>query len=140
MTVMSTTGTIATLELDHLCNLHCSVVFPDLVTRITDVHHQYRIASKQHDRLRKKIAAAPVAVGVSLDESAHEDLKAITTSESAKLLEDLPADSFKRIFWEQQLGAACQKNARTMRWHPLMIRWCLYLRHRLVILVIVHGK
>ncbi len=93
------------------------------------MHHQYRVVSKQCDRLKKKIAAAAEVVGVSLDEEAHEDMKAIT-SESAKFLEELPADSFKRIFWLQQLEAASQKDARTMRWHPLMIRWCLYLRHR----------
>ena len=93
------------------------------------MHRQYCVVSKQRDRLKKKIAAASEVVGVSLDEEAHEDLK-VLTSESARFHEDLPADSFKRIFWEQQLEAASQKDARTMRWHPLMIRWCLYLRHR----------
>ena len=38
-------------------------------------------------------------------------------------------DSLERIFWEQQEKAALVKNARSMKWHPLMIRWCLYLRH-----------
>ena len=49
-----------------------------------------------------------------------------------KFIEDLPSDSFKRIFWEQQVEAASKKDSRSMRWHPLMIRWCLHLRHRYI--------
>ena len=59
-----------------------------------------------------------------------------------------PDDSFPRLFWKQQLQAAQLKNAKSMRWHPFMIRleeivsitlkiannnnynrWCLYLHH-----------
>ena len=35
---------------------------------------------------------------------------------------------FQRIFWQQQVLAASKKDARGMRWHPLMIKWCIYLR------------
>ena len=37
--------------------------------------------------------------------------------------------SFARVFWENQKRAATVHNSRSMRWDPLMIRWCLYLRH-----------
>ena len=95
------------------------------------MHHNFRIISKQHDRLKKKIASASDASGIIVGEDTHADLVAIT-SESSNLFEDLPQDSFQRVFWQQQLEAASQKDAQRMRWHPLMIRWCLYLRHRLV--------
>ena len=36
--------------------------------------------------------------------------------------------SFKRLFWDQQLQAARLSDARQMRWHPVMIRWCLNLK------------
>ena len=96
------------------------------------MHHEYRILSKQHDRLKKKIAAAAEQVSIVVDEEIHADLMTIT-SEGTKFVEEQPPDSFQRIFWQQQLQAAAQKDARTMRWHPLMIRWCLHLRHRLVL-------
>ena len=38
-------------------------------------------------------------------------------------------DSFQYIFWKQQHKAASLKDARSMKWHPLLIKWCLYLRH-----------
>ncbi len=102
---------------------------PELVTRLGEVHRQYRMVTKQCDRLKAKIAAAAEQVGVCLDDEVHEDMK-VLSSGTDKLLEDLPKDSFRRIFWQQQIEAAAQKDSRTMRWHPLMIRWCLYLRHR----------
>ena len=39
-----------------------------------------------------------------------------------------PQGSFRRLFWEEQLKAASQKDPRQMRWHPLIIRWCLNLK------------
>ena len=33
------------------------------------------------------------------------------------------------MFWEQQKEANACADARSMRWHPLMIKWCVYLRH-----------
>ncbi len=47
---------------------------------------------------------------------------------SSKILEAY-AGSFARIFWDQQLQASSLKDARSMRWEPMMICWCLYLRH-----------
>ena len=43
-----------------------------------------------------------------------------------------PRIHFKYIFWQKQLEAARKKDAQDMRWHPLMIHWCLYIRHRWV--------
>lgn len=37
---------------------------------------------------------------------------------------------FQRLFWEQQAMASQTKDAKGMRWHPLIIRWCIYLQHQ----------
>lgn len=39
-----------------------------------------------------------------------------------------PENSFQHIFWQQQKEAT-SRPGRGMRWHPLMIKWCIYLRH-----------
>ena len=111
---------------------------PDLVSQVKEVHHQYRLLSRQHDRLRSKIAAAADRADIIVDKETHKDLVAITT-DSAKFLEDLPPDSFQRIFWQQQVDAAAQRDPRAMRWHPLMIRWCLYLCYRSVCNTFITG-
>ena len=62
----------------------------------------------------------------------HDDMLSLMNSKS-DYFDNLPEDSFRQLFWSQQLKAASQKNARCMKWHPLMIRWCRSLRHRLSI-------
>ena len=59
--------------------------------------------------------------GVKLDEQTHDGYneKKPTSNET-----------FSGIFWQQQLKAASVKGKSGMRWHPAMIRWCLYLHHK----------
>ena len=67
------------------------------------MYHQYRILSKQHDRL-KKIAASAEQAGVVVDKETHADLVTIS-SESRQFFEEYPPDSFQHIFrqWRQLL-------------------------------------
>lgn len=100
-----------------------------LVTRLQLTHQQLRLSSKQLNRLKEKIASATETMGVQLDEEAHKGLQEIMAAESARMTTSLP-DGFQKLFWQQQNEAASKSSAKGMRWHPLMIRWCLYLRHR----------
>jgi len=67
------------------------------------------------------------ANGVTVDEQVHSYLKDIILSEGEKQLEETRPNTFKRVFWEQQLQAASKEDHRGMRWYPLIIRWCIYL-------------
>jgi len=39
-------------------------------------------------------------------------------------------DSFQHIFFEQQLKYNSLKNKSSMRWHPAVIRWCLFIKSK----------
>jgi hypothetical protein len=50
-------------------------------------------------------------------------------------VEELPRagsniSAVQRLFLKQQLKATQQKDRRTMRWHPTVIRWCMALRRK----------
>lgn len=45
-----------------------------------------------------------------------------------KVLEENSEGSFLRLFWQQQKEAA-SRPGRGRRWHPMMVKWCIYLRH-----------
>ena len=45
-----------------------------------------------------------------------------------KIAEDFPENSFHRLFWKQQQEALKVKNNRQLRWHPMMVKWCLHLK------------
>lgn len=61
-----------------------------------------------------------------VDPSTHNDLLAIMSAQK----DTGSGDTFRSIFWQQQLKAAKLSKKNGMHWHPAMIRWCLYLHHR----------
>ena len=63
-----------------------------------------------------------------MDQNLSNDLTTIMEENHDKFT-SLPPDSIQRIFWEQQKEAALFNNSKSMRWHPLVIKWCMYLRH-----------
>jgi len=64
-----------------------------------------------------------------VDTDMHNNLVTIMKRHS-QCNDDVTDTNFKDIFWQQQVKAASLKDARSMKWHPAIIRWCLYLHHR----------
>ena len=94
--------------------------------------HTKRELKRARSDIRKLSAALESAVqkdGLTVDESTHDDLVSIMKDNSDMVRSRYLENSFPFLFWQQQLQAASQTKASSMKWHPLMIRWCLYLRH-----------
>ena len=81
------------------------------------------------ERLKQRLDECIEQRGTALDSELHQDLVTIMKESNAKVVDRYPEGSFQRVFWEQQHQAASVTTAHGMRWDPLMIRWCLYLRH-----------
>ena len=81
------------------------------------------------DRLREKIVQSTEECGVQLDDM-YKDMEQMINSLTPEISRVHPEGSFQRIFWNQQKSALQCSNPRLVRWHPLIIKWCLYLRHR----------
>ena len=88
-------------------------------------------AEKEVLIVQKKITSMTKKQGECVDSSLHGDLLHIMTEKTPEINQVYPEGSFSRMFWEQQLQAASVKDPRQVRWHPVMIRWCLY-RNQLV--------
>ena len=107
-----------------------SCLSPDeLKTRMANLQKELCRISKERNRLKEKIVQESQNLGVTVDEDMHNDLRKIMEEEEEKNPNRFH-NSFQQIFWEQQLGAVHQYNAKGMRWHYLMIRWCLLLGHQ----------
>ena len=65
---------------------------------------------------------------VVLDSTLESDFKTIMNNVTDHVRKDYPEQSFKRIFWEQQLQIANATNSRQIRWHPAIIKFCLHLK------------
>ncbi|KAL5491299.1 hypothetical protein EMCRGX_G016561 [Ephydatia muelleri] len=102
---------------------------PELLHTLDELKHRNRILTKYASRLKMKIEKAVEPELICLDDEVNGYIK--DTTEKPQYLSNiaaLPGSSFQRIFWMQQVEAA-KKKKRGVHWHPLMIRWCLYLRH-----------
>lgn len=101
---------------------------PEKNERLHRLHNLTRSSAKQLQRMKDKIAKATEAKGIEVDTTLQDDLLEIMSNNTERVTAKHPPNSFPTIFWQQQQEAAI-KDPRGMRWHPLMVKWCLYLRH-----------
>ena len=66
-------------------------------------------------------------IGESVDNQTHQDLLTIM-EENEDYQKQLPTGSLKS-FLETTVEGSTHKSPSAMRWHSLMIKWCIYLRH-----------
>lgn len=80
--------------------------------------------------LPSKLSEAVKSSGVAVDDNTQSDLLTLIELHHAEVATEHAPGSFARIFWEHQRKAAQLKDPRGMRWHPLMIKWAIYLYYR----------
>ncbi|XP_069106990.1 uncharacterized protein [Argopecten irradians] len=69
--------------------------------------------------------------GVELDVGQNIEMCDLMASCQDDIQKAFPNEnSLQRLFWEEQAKFASAKSAKGMRWHPMVIRWCLYLRQK----------
>ena len=79
--------------------------------------------------MNEKIYIAATTARANVDKLLDADLGSLTTESTDLVNSTSPEGSFQPLFWEQQQKAASLNNSRSMRRHPLFIKWCLYLCH-----------
>jgi len=56
-------------------------------------------------------------------------MKKIASSCTKQVHSAYPEGSFQRLFWDQQIQASSHSNPKSMKWHPIFIKWSLYLKY-----------
>ena len=109
----------------HVNYIHLSSSDKNL--RLSTMHQALRTCQRQVSRLRTRLSEVTAAVGEVMSQDTHESLVSIMAENESSINENFPPNSFGHIFWDQQKKAAALSNG--MRWHPLMIKWCIHLCH-----------
>lgn len=102
---------------------------PLLAERCKKLHKNCVASERKLTNMRERIERLSASHGIAITEDLEQDMKEIIKDNTAKIATTFKVDTFERMFWEQHSKAYGCKDARGMRWHPAMIKWCLYLRH-----------
>lgn len=97
----------------------------ELKERLHNSRSENKTLSRKIEQLKRKIQKMTQSVGVTLDDRLNSDMHTIVSQHSDKITH--PPDSFAQIFWEQQKESML-KHPKQMRWHPMMIKWCIHLK------------
>lgn len=89
-----------------------------------------RAAQKKIAKLKEKLDAyAESNNSILLQQDMHDDILKIMHSHQEHISATYHENSFIRLFWESQINAV-SKPKTSIRWHPAIIKWCIYLRHK----------
>lgn len=107
---------------------------PEKIIKMRSMRKENKALSLRVSRMRKKIEAAVEnsSSTTCLDSDTSDDLQQIIQDEDDFVSSKYPEDSFPHIFWKTQRDNISKegKLKNGVRWHPLMIKWCLYLKHQ----------
>ena len=106
------------------CTNHRFMNTPQKIKRIKKLQARTSLLEKEVKVLKEQIEAAAIPV----DEALSRDLATTMEENNETVITQFPAGSFQRLFWEQQLQATRVSNMKQMRWHPVMVKWCLNLK------------
>lgn len=94
--------------------------------KIRQLKAAYSQQAKKVKRLELSLSKLNATDGILVDNATNKDLLTILNHNT----DSTENSRFQTIFWEQQLKAKTCKESQGVRWHPAIIRWCLYLHHR----------
>ena len=99
--------------------------------KVQRMHNMKAVVQATRSRLtylEKQLVDTTKVKGVEVNSELHSDLVSIAQENQQQIHDSHPEGSFQQLFWNQQLQAA--NSSKGMRWHPTMVKWCLYLRHQ----------
>ena len=100
---------------------------PQKSLRLKTLQKRFNANKKVVSRLQEKVKQLLDIQGFNVQSSLEEDLVTVMNQHENDLISKCDEDSFQILFWKQQRQALSK--GRGVRWHPLMIKFCLYLHH-----------
>ncbi|XP_060555293.1 uncharacterized protein LOC132716130 isoform X2 [Ruditapes philippinarum] len=126
---------VKTTEIDWL---HCRTANSKLtenqkILKLQQLKEYSLSLEKELNVLRKKVSSEIDNKGVVPPENENRDffhvVKGFSTNENLNECEK-DEQKYKMLFWEEQLKYSKLKDKRQMRWHPMLIKWCIMLRSK----------
>lgn len=100
---------------------------PERSLRMKTLRNRFNATKKIVSRLKEKVKQLLDTQGLNVQSSLEEDLVTVMNQHDNDIASKYEEDSFQMLFWKQQRQALSK--GTNVRWHPLMIKFCLYLHH-----------
>ena len=101
----------------------------NMCERLKRMHQEVVHSRRDVEKLKKRVEALIEERGTTVEDDLDNHLTQIMTTKSKEVESMFEEGIFGRVFWEAQKRALSVKKLSAMRWDPVIIRWCLYLRH-----------
>ncbi len=101
---------------------------PQRTKRMSNLRTEVKTKRNEIERLKSKLKESTEKRGICVEKQLDNDLETIMHEQTNEINQQYAQDSFHRLFWDQQLASLKAKDKRQVRWHPMMIRWCLSLK------------
>ena len=101
---------------------------PEKIAKIASLRKRATSAEQALAKLRDKVRNLTQKQGEVLDHDLNSDLLHIMDENSDRVKDAYPEGSFAKLFWDEQLKAAKAGDPRQVRWHPVIIKWCLNMK------------
>ena len=101
---------------------------PQRKERMSKLRAEVKTKRNEVERLRSRLKEVTEKRGICVEKQLEDDLQTIMLEKTNEVRQQYAENSFHRLFWDQQLEALKTRDKRQIRWHPMMIHWCLSLK------------
>ena len=101
---------------------------PQRKERMSELKSEVKSKRKEVERLKFRLREVTEQCGICVEKQLEDDLENIMKEKTDYIRQQYTTNSFHHLFWDQQLEALKVRDKRQVRWHPMMIRWCLSLK------------
>ena len=123
--------TAANKSFSHSSFKHKDMTRDELCKKLREQKSEIDSLQNTVRQLKRKFEKEIQTVGVSVKDHEHMELSDLMSSCTGDFNKAFPnSSSRQRLFWEQQFDCIKKSDKRGMCWHPMIIRWCLYIRHK----------
>ena len=98
------------------------------IQKIKSYQAETKLVKYELAKMQKFLDVSLDSKGMEVSTETNNDLLTIMKEHASQIEEVFPNNSFRQLFWKQQMDAALKKNPKQMRWHPLMVKFCLSLK------------
>jgi len=101
---------------------------PQKKAKIGALQVRMHAAEEQIKRLKDKVLIKLSEQSETVDTDLQSDLLQIMNENTDAVRKAYTEGSFTRFLWDKQLKATSAKDSCQVRWHPVLIKWCLNLK------------